>query len=214
MRGAQRRSNPEHTPGTGLLRFARNDEIKFRSRGAMRARGLLYNEANSQSPREKEGSGAPKGASNQCPRRIGLRHHEPMHGARKRALAEARSPSGAPLRHLPRLLPLGSAPGRASWNYRVQTGGPSPAPVQRAPRGPVIMPAGTMPEAARVRGYEPRPREPLLAPLSGSSLETPSMSKIGRNVTEQRTDVNNRSPISRHIIVIYFLPRRRHPRSP
>jgi len=135
LRGAQRRSNPEHKPRTGLLRFARNDEIKFRSRGAMRARGLLYNEANSQSPREKEGSGAPKGASNQCPRRIGLRHHEPMHGARKRALAEARSPSGAPLRHSPRLLPLGSAPGRASWNYRVQTGGPSPAPVQRAPRG-------------------------------------------------------------------------------
>jgi hypothetical protein len=30
-----------------------------------------------------------------------------------------------------------SASGRVSWNYRVQTGGPSPAPVQRAPRGPV-----------------------------------------------------------------------------
>src|SRR5579862_6955786 len=29
---------------------------------------------------------------------------------------------------------LGS--GRASWNHRMQTGGPSPAPVQRAPRGP------------------------------------------------------------------------------
>jgi hypothetical protein len=26
--------------------------------------------------------------------------------------------------------------GRASWNHRMQTGGPSPAPVQRAPRGP------------------------------------------------------------------------------
>src|SRR5208282_548349 len=70
-------------------------------------------------------------------------------------------PSGAPLRHLLRLLPLGSASGRASWDYRVQTGGPSPAPVQRAPRGPVVVPAETMPEVARVRGYEPRPREPL-----------------------------------------------------
>jgi len=27
-------------------------------------------------------------------------------------------------------------PGRASWNHRMQTGGPSPAPVQRAPRSP------------------------------------------------------------------------------
>ena len=26
--------------------------------------------------------------------------------------------------------------GRASWNHRMQTGGPSPAPVQRAPRSP------------------------------------------------------------------------------
>ena len=30
----------------------------------------------------------------------------------------------------------GSASARVSWNRRVQTGGPSPAPVQRAPRGP------------------------------------------------------------------------------
>ncbi len=43
MRGAQRRSNPEHKPRTGLLRFARNDEIRFRSRGAMRVRGMPYN---------------------------------------------------------------------------------------------------------------------------------------------------------------------------
>src|SRR5438105_15600461 len=45
-----------------------------------------------------------------------------------------------------RALTLGSTPGRASWNYRVQTGGPSPAPVQRAPRGPVLMPVGRCPE--------------------------------------------------------------------
>src|SRR6202043_4151864 len=41
---------------------------------------------------------------------------------------------------------LGSTPGRASWDYRVQTGGPSPAPVQRAPRGPVLMPVGRCPK--------------------------------------------------------------------
>jgi hypothetical protein len=50
-------------------------------------------------------------------------------------MERARSPFGAPPRHSPRFYPrLGS--GRASWNHRMQTGGPSPAPVQRAPRGP------------------------------------------------------------------------------
>ena len=34
-------------------------------------------------------------------------------------------------------LSLDSAPGRASWNHRIQTGGPSPAPVQPAPGSPV-----------------------------------------------------------------------------
>jgi hypothetical protein len=111
-------------------------------------------------PIEKiEGSEAPKGAILLGPRHIGKRHRLPMRGARKRAKSRgalAFRRSTAALRRL-----LGSSPGRASWNYRVQTGGPSPAPVQRAPRGPVIVPAGTMPEVARVRGYEPRPREPI-----------------------------------------------------
>ena len=101
--------------------------------------------------RNKEGGGAPKGASN---------HGRAISGARQRAKqprpAQFRAPfacfagaaltfrrSTAALRRL-----LGSSPGRASWNYRVQTGGPSPAPVQRAPRGPVIVPAGTMPRVA------------------------------------------------------------------
>jgi hypothetical protein len=34
-------------------------------------------------------------------------------------------------------------------------------PVQRAPRRPVIVPAGRCPGAARERGYEPRPQAPL-----------------------------------------------------
>jgi hypothetical protein len=54
-----------------------------------------------------------------------------------------------------------SAPGRVSWNRRVQTGGPSPAPVQRAPRGPVIVPDERGPEAARGRTVSFRPRGPL-----------------------------------------------------
>jgi len=63
----------------------------------------------------------------------------------------------------------GSTSGRASWNHRVQTGGPSPMPVQRAPRRPVIVPDGTMPEAARERFARP-PAGTALAPLSGSHL--------------------------------------------
>jgi hypothetical protein len=55
----------------------------------------------------------------------------------------------------------GSAPGRVSWNRRVQTGGPSPAPVQRAPRRPVLVPDERGPEAARVRSVSFRPRGPL-----------------------------------------------------
>jgi hypothetical protein len=54
-----------------------------------------------------------------------------------------------------------SAPGRVSWNRRVQTGGPSPAPVQRAPRGPVIVPDERGPKAARERSVSFRSRGPL-----------------------------------------------------
>jgi len=49
-----------------------------------------------------------------------------------------------------------SAPGRVSWNRRVRTGGPSPAPVQRAPRRPVIVPDERGPKAARERFARPR----------------------------------------------------------
>ena len=54
----------------------------------------------------------------------------------------------------PRDLSLDSAPGRASWNHRIQTGGPSPAPVQPAPGSPVTrrtVDAQSRPDA----GYKP-----------------------------------------------------------
>jgi hypothetical protein len=53
---------------------------------------------------------------------------------------------------------LGS--GRASWNHRMQTGGPSPAPVQRAPRSPTRAGRDDA-QAARERSVSLRPREPL-----------------------------------------------------
>ena len=73
-------------------------------------------------------------------------------------MERARSPFGAPPRH-PRFWPrLGS--GRASWNHRMQTGGPSPAPVQRAPRSPTRAGRDDA-QAARERSVCLRSREPL-----------------------------------------------------
>ena len=41
--------------------------------------------------------------------------------------------------------------GRASWNHRMQTGGPSPAPVQRAPRSPARAGRADTQTACRLR---------------------------------------------------------------
>ncbi len=56
------------------------------------------------------------------------------------------SPFGAPPRSCAEGLTLRLGLGRASWNRRVQTGGPSQAPVQRAPRSPVKCRTGRCPE--------------------------------------------------------------------
>ncbi len=59
---------------------------------------------------------------------------------------------------------LGS--GRASWNHRMQTGGPSPAPVQRAPRGPTRAGRDDA-QAARERSVWLRPTRTAPAPPQG-----------------------------------------------
>src|SRR5580698_9358057 len=56
---------------------------------------------------------------------------------------------------------LGS--GRASWNHRMQTGGPSPAPVQRAPRSPARAGRDDA-QAARERSVWLRPTRTAPAP--------------------------------------------------
>jgi hypothetical protein len=56
---------------------------------------------------------------------------------------------------------LGS--GRASWNHRMQTGGPSPAPVQRAPRSPTRAGRDDA-QAARERSVSLRPTRTAPAP--------------------------------------------------
>ena len=56
--------------------------------------------------------------------------------AQPRSNKRYRSPFGAPLRFFAEAFTPQLGLGRASWNHRIQTGGPSPAPVQRAPRRP------------------------------------------------------------------------------
>ena len=78
----------------------------------------------------------------------------------------------APHRGLRRGPYLGSVPGRASWNHRIQTGGPSPAPVQPAPGSPVTRPtvdAQNRPDArciAAPPGTAPAPPRSTLAKAS------------------------------------------------
>jgi hypothetical protein len=73
----------------------------------------------------------------------------------------ARSPLGAPPRSCAEGLTLRLGSGRASWNHRIQTGVPSPAPVQRAPRSPVTRRTGRCPS---------RPKTRCMAAFPGTAL--------------------------------------------
>jgi hypothetical protein len=79
-----------------------------------------------------------------------------------------------------------SAPGRVSWNRRVQTGGPSPAPVQRAPRGPVVMPDERGPKAARERFARPRAGTAPAPHLRSHPECVPSLGGLIASLTNQR----------------------------
>ena len=91
-----------------------------------------------------------------------------------RPMTLAGAPLGAPPRHFWRSSHFAAAPGRASGNRHWRR------PVQRAPRRAVVMPPGTMPGAARVRGYEPRPQGPPLAPSAERLRKTPLSERGGR----------------------------------
>jgi hypothetical protein len=97
-------------------------------------------------------------------------------------MERARSPFGAPPRHPRSFRPrLGS--GRASWNHRMQTGGPSPAPVQRAPRSPTRAGRDDA-QAARERSVSPRPTRTAPAPPQGVPSRKASLcERDGGNVT-------------------------------
>jgi len=51
-------------------------------------------------------------------------------------------------------------------------------PGQRAPRGPVVVPTGRVPGAARVRDYEPRARAPRLLRFRDRLEKRPKMSRM------------------------------------
>jgi len=108
----------------------------------------------------------------QEPHRIAMRRasvlHPPCGGPRPpgpQKMERARSPFGAPPRH-PRFFRPRLGSGRASWNHRMQTGGPSPAPVQRAPRGPTRAGRDDA-QAARERSVSPRSTRTAPAPPLG-----------------------------------------------
>ena len=87
----------------------------------------------------KEGGGAPNGAP-RLPRLDAQARPRPdKRTARLSALLRGHAPGTQ----------LGL--GRASWNHRMQTGGPSPAPVQRAPRSPARAGRADTQTACRLR---------------------------------------------------------------
>jgi len=99
--------------------------------------------------------------------------------------------------HAPRVLSLDSAPGRASWNHRMQTGGPSPAPVQRAPRSPITRRTGRCPKPLAAQCIA-APARTAPAPSSGIPPEgVPIASEISQHVIYSVTNVKTPSPKTR-----------------
>jgi hypothetical protein len=80
---------------------------RMRARAMPTARKLLPSQT-------KKGGGAP----------IGARSWGRVLRTRQRALAQSPLASRRSTAALTKVISLGSTPGRASWNYRVQTGGP------------------------------------------------------------------------------------------
>jgi hypothetical protein len=110
-----------------------NDGAELRSRDAVRIRVFLH--ACQESLPRTDGRRFLCSPKREAERRTA------HHGCRASMRRRGRGPVSGPLafrrssavmrRDHSRL-----GPGRASWNHRMQTGGPSPAPVQRAPRSP------------------------------------------------------------------------------
>ena len=143
---------------------AGNDDMKMRSRGASSPEFCCTNKEEA----TKEGSGAPRGASNHG--RIFRR------GAR---LAKARSPFGALLRRLPE---RANAPAQPRPRF-TRTGGRGRYPhrhsrLSKAPCTPVVMPAGTLPRppGSEVTSFARRNRTRSASGIVSRSVPHDSMS--------------------------------------
>ncbi len=128
------------------------------------------------------GGGAPTGAPAMC-----------RTSGRGSASGGTRSPLGAP----PRLLlrrPNATAQPRAALPgiTGCERVSPLPGPAQRAPRGPVVVPAGRGPEAARERDCETRPQAPHSLRNRRSHPDAPVDERDWALVTEIVTNVKRR----------------------
>ena len=133
-----------------------NDDAELHSRDALRVRVILHalrklasngREAMSLLPKisllPKEGGGAPNGAP--------IPVAAPRCAAQPRPDKRGRSPSALLRGHAPGFYSPTYSAGCASWNHRMQTGGPFPAPVQRAPRSPARAGRADTQTACRLR---------------------------------------------------------------
>ena len=163
-------------PGGDEQRVNRGDDEFFRCRDAPSHPSFAYAKK-SQAKKRRQETPPLKEGRRSADRRVQDPHRKEMRRAsfllsplrknRGRAdlMERARSPFGAPPRHPRSFRPrLGS--GRASWNHRMQTGGPSPAPVQRAPRSPTRAGRDDA-QAARERSVWPRSTRTAPAPPQG-----------------------------------------------
>jgi hypothetical protein len=78
-------------------------------------------------------------------------------------------------------------------------------PVQRAPRRAVLMPPGSLPGAARVRGYEPRPQGPHPAPPTERLQDdAPRSSRVRDNIPVNRNEVKRDQKDFSTVVVARF----------
>jgi hypothetical protein len=190
--------NPRRAGRGDASEVERSDDALLRSRGAPSHPSFAHaTKSQAKSipknllPQKKKGGGASKDAGRKGP------HHQAMRRApllpsfpcgedRGRILKRAR-PHGAgalafrrPTAALRRISSrLGS--GRASWNHRMQAGGPSPAPVQRAPRSPDTRRTGRCPSRPCARCIAaPHENRPRSASRSTLAIRRPSPSGMVR----------------------------------
>src|ERR1700733_4669246 len=139
--------NVKQRPTSRHHRKPGDDDAKLQSRDAIRIRGFFTRFKKACLERTGGDVFAPQRGRRSAERRTnGCRAS--MREAQPRPDKRDRSPFGAPPRSCAGTR-LGL--GRASWNHRMQTGGPSPAPVQRAPRSPARAGRADTQTACRLR---------------------------------------------------------------